>query len=193
MVFGAVYTAIKQYITTLDAGDYFSSMKKHFFHLLCAVTLITVILPMYTKGQDRSAKRITKLTSAQVDSLSSSKLAPDKPGRLLATGPSGERYLVVVRTAEGAVEIHEQYDDIAVIRSGHGKLKTGASVSGAKLSGAAPNREWLGGSIKDANEYRVAPGDFLVIPAGLAHQYIPDSGDSLVYFTIKVRQADPKR
>ena len=171
---------------------YFSSMKTYFFHLFTVAISTAAMLPVYTKAQDGSAKSITKLTSAQVDSLSSSKLTPDKPGRLLATGPSGERYLVVVRTGEGAVEIHEQYDDIAVIRSGNGKLRTGASASGAKLSGTPPTREWLGGTIKDAKEYRVAPGDFLVIPAGLAHQYVPDSGDSLVYYTIKVRQADPK-
>jgi mannose-6-phosphate isomerase-like protein (cupin superfamily) len=136
---------------------------------------------------------VIKLRSEQIDSISSSKVSPDKPGRLLATGPSDERYLVVVRTGEGAVEIHEQYDDVAVIRAGHGVLKTGASATGSKLSGAAPNREWLGGEIHDSAEYPVGAGDFLVIPAGLAHQYIPAAGDSLVYFTIKVRQADVKR
>ena len=97
-----------------------------------------------------------------------------------------------MRTAEGAVEVHEQYDDVAVIRAGHGVLRTGPTADGAKLSGTAPMREWLGGSIPKATERRIAAGDFLVIPAGLAHQYIPDSGDSLVYFTVKVRQGDLK-
>ncbi|MEJ1239474.1 AraC family ligand binding domain-containing protein [Chryseolinea sp. T2] len=153
---------------------------------------LLVAVPIMLQAQVTSSRAVIKLNSAQIDSASSSKLTPDKPGRLLATGPSGERYLVVVRTGEGAVEIHEQYDDVAVIRAGHGVLRTGPSATGAKLSGTAPNREWLGGEIRGAKEYKVAQGDFLVIPAGLAHQYVPDSGDSLVYFTVKVRQADLK-
>jgi mannose-6-phosphate isomerase-like protein (cupin superfamily) len=144
------------------------------------------------KAQPAPSRPVTQLTSAQIDSAASSKRTPDKPGRLLASGPSDERYLIVVRTAEGAVEVHEQYDDVAVIRAGRGVLRTGAIAEGAKLSGTAPMREWLGGSIPRATERRIAAGDFLVIPAGLAHQYVPDSGDSLVYFTIKVRQADLK-
>jgi len=138
------------------------------------------------------ARTVVHLTSAQIDSAGSSKRTPDKPGRLLATGPAGERYLIVVRAAEGAAESHEQYDDVAVVRAGHGVLRTGSKLEGAALSGKAPEREWLGGTITKPTEKRIAAGDFLVIPAGLAHQYIPDKGDSLVYVTIKVRQADSK-
>jgi mannose-6-phosphate isomerase-like protein (cupin superfamily) len=144
-------------------------------------------------AQNPTSRPVTQFTAAQIDSAASSKRTPDKPGRLLATGPSEERYLVVVRMAEGAVEVHEQYDDVAVIRAGHGVLRTGPRAEGAKLSGTAPMREWLGGTIPKATDRRIAVGDFLVIPAGLAHQYVPDAGDSLVYFTVKVRQADLKK
>jgi len=143
-------------------------------------------------AQSPTARSVTQFTSVQIDSLASSKRTPDKPGRLLVSGPSDERYLIVVRTSEGAVEAHEQYDDVAIIRAGHGVLRVGPAVEGAKLSGTAPMREWLGGTIPKAAERRIAAGDFLVIPAGLAHQYVPDRGDSLVYFTVKVRQADKK-
>ncbi|MGC3943418.1 MAG: hypothetical protein QM762_02600 [Chryseolinea sp.] len=161
--------------------------------LRAILAAILMSVPLIMHAQLTTSRTVTKLSSAQIDSASSSKITPDKPGRLLATGPSGERYLVVVRTGEGAAEIHEQYDDVAVIRAGHGVLRTGATATGAKLSGTAPNREWLGGQISGAKEYRVATGDFFVIPAGLAHQYVPDAGDSLVYITVKVRQADTKR
>lgn len=141
-------------------------------------------------AQAHAGRPVKHFTSAQIDSASSSKRTPDKPGRLLTPGPLQEPYLIVVRLAEGAVEIHEQYDDVAVIRSGHGVLRTGKQASGAKVSGSAPKREWLGGTINEATERKIAAGDFLVIPAGLAHQYVPAEGDSLVYFTIKVRQGE---
>src|SRR5690242_13669492 len=101
---------------------YFSSAS------LRIIGVVIMIIPMWAKAQVTSTRTVTKLASAQIDSASSTKLTPDKPGRLIATGPSGERYLVVVRTGEGAVEIHEQYDDVAVIRAGHGVLRTGPSA-----------------------------------------------------------------
>jgi mannose-6-phosphate isomerase-like protein (cupin superfamily) len=161
------------------------------FVLFCLFTCF-FIDALRAQTQTATSRRVMQFTSAQIDSAASSKRTPDKPGRLLASGPADERYLIVVRMAEGAVEVHEQYDDVAVIRAGHGVLRTGPTAEGAKLSGAAPMREWLGGSIPAAAERRIAAGDFLVIPAGLAHQYVPDSGDSLVYFTIKVRKGDLK-
>lgn len=153
--------------------------------------ILGLYLPVHLAvAQLRPARAVTHFTSAQVDSASNSKRTPDKPGRLLVQGPSKEPYLVVVRMSEGAVEIHEQYDDIAVIRSGHGILRTGSNADGANVAGTSPAREWLGGTIHQPTERRIGQGDFLVIPAGLAHQYVPDTGDSLVYLTIKVRQAD---
>lgn len=156
------------------------------FVIVFSVMLSSVMVRAQAKA-DRSVKHFT---SAQIDSASSSKRTPDKPGRLLTPGPSQEPYLIVVRLTEGAVEIHEQYDDVAVIRAGHGVLRTGMQASGAKVSGVAPKREWLGGTINQPTEREIAAGDFLVIPAGLAHQYVPAQGDSLVYFTIKVRQGE---
>lgn len=81
-----------------------------------------------------TTRKVIQYSSPQIDSAASSKRTPDKPGRLLATGPADERYLIVVRTGEGAVEVHEQFDDVAVIRAGHGHLKTGPHVEGAKVS-----------------------------------------------------------
>jgi mannose-6-phosphate isomerase-like protein (cupin superfamily) len=163
---------------------------KNLVTIACCVAC-TSLIESNTMAQT-SSRAVVHLNSMQIDSAGSSKRTPDKPGRLLATGPAGERYLIVVRSGEGAVEAHEQYDDVAVIRAGHGLLRTGPKLEGSTLSGKAPEREWLGGTIPKATERRIGTGDFLVIPAGLAHQYVPDQGDSLVYFTVKVRQADQR-
>lgn len=98
-------------------------------------------------------------------------------------------YLVVARTKPGMVEIHEQWDDVAIIRSGHGILKTGHQVTGEqKVTREVPDREWRGGLIQAAEERELGPGDFIIIPAMLGHQYIPTSGDTLTYWTIKVKR-----
>jgi uncharacterized RmlC-like cupin family protein len=108
-------------------------------------------------------------------------------GVILDRGPRDEPYYISKRTAEGYVEIHEQYDDVVVIRSGHGRLRTGRKVEDSKLlNGEKSWRNWYGGQIIDFNEKRISPGDFIVIPAMTGHQYIPDKNDTLIYWTIKI-------
>ena len=119
-------------------------------------------------------------SSSQIDSaLSTSKTSPRLIASLLGRSSDGEGYLVGVRTQPGDVEIHEKFDDVAIIRSGHGVLRTGTIVKGQKQSGDAGAREWLGGVIEDAHERELSPGDFIVVPAMLAHQYIPKPGEAL--------------
>ena len=88
--------------------------------------------------------------STQVDSLLTKKTS-GKAFRLLGRSQDKERYLVVLRTKPGDVEIHEQFDDVAIIRSGHGILRTGTS-EGRKESGNPGAREWIGGIIEDGYE-----------------------------------------
>lgn len=130
---------------------------------------------------------VLMLSTKQLDSAANPTRTPEKPGRLLAKSTDNESYLIVVRTKPGDVEIHEQFDDITIVRSGKGVLRTGHQVSGARPSGNGPDREWLGGTIEDKRDRKIAEGDFLVIPAGLGHQYIPEPGETLTYVVIKVR------
>jgi beta-galactosidase beta subunit len=108
---------------------------------------------------------------------------------LLGESKDHAPYLIVARTKEGLVEIHELWDDVAIIRSGRGVLKTGDKVTGEKKeTKEKPDREWRGGVIQNAEVRDLAPGDFIIIPAMLAHQYIPNAGDTLTYWTIKVKR-----
>lgn len=61
-------------------------------------------------------------------------------------------------------------------------LKTGYKVTGEiREEDEEPWRNWLGGVIQDKKEIELSPGDFIVIPAMTAHQYVPNSGDTLTY------------
>jgi hypothetical protein len=132
-------------------------------------------------------------SNLQVDSILSATVGDTSSfqslgtGVILEKGPGNEPYYISKRTIDGYVEVHEQYDDVVVIRSGHGSLRTGRKVDGNKLlNGEKPWRNWYGGQIIDVSERRISPGDFIVIPAMTGHQYIPDKNDSLIYWTIKI-------
>ncbi len=64
---------------------------------------------------------------------------------VLSRSNEGAPSLVILRTGPGEVELHEQWDDVAIIRSGSGVLITGDSIVGdQRVRGAAPIRDWLG-------------------------------------------------
>ena len=134
-------------------------------------------------------------SSHQVDSIltatagDTSSIQSLGTGVILDRGPGDEPYYISKRTVDGYVEIHEQHDDVVVISSGHGRLRTGRKVDGSKLlNGEEPWRNWYSGQIIDFTEKRVSPGDFIVIPAMTGHQYLPDKNDTLIYWTIKIRR-----
>lgn len=135
----------------------------------------------YSNNQVDSILLATKGDTSSIQSLGT--------GVILDRGPGDEPYYMTKRTVEGYVEIHEQFDDVVVIRSGHGRLRTGRKVNDSKLlNGETPLRNWYGGQIIDFTERRIAPGDFIVIPAMTGHQYIPDKNDTLTYWTIKIKR-----
>ena len=55
-------------------------------------------------------------------------------------------YLFLARTQPGYVEMHKQLDDMAIIRSGHGTLKTGYQVAG-KIRATVKSRREIGFAI----------------------------------------------
>jgi len=138
-------------------------------------------------AQSNTSDTVTYYSSSQIDAfLTTSTTSPRLIGKTLGRSADNEPYLVGVRAQPGDVEIHEQFDDVAIIRSGHGVLRTGKKVRGQKAGNPG---EWIGGVIENAEERHLSPGDFIVIPAMVGHQYIPNSGESLTYWTIKVRRA----
>jgi uncharacterized RmlC-like cupin family protein len=46
--------------------------------------------------------------------------------------------------------------------------------------------EHRGGTIAGGASRAVGPGDLMIIPAGIPHQYVISPGDSLRYLTVKV-------
>lgn len=131
---------------------------------------------------------ITSYRTFRLDSIVNMLIKNDSIGIALGKSQDSSLYLLTVRPKTGYVEIHEQFDDVAIIRSGNGTLKTGHQVGKMiRSEGVEPSRNWFCDSIQNASIQKLSPGDFIIIPAMTAHQYIPDSGDTLTYWTIKVR------
>ncbi len=111
--------------------------------------------------------------------------APHRPGHTAqAIAPADAfRYWAVTRRAPGSVEVHEKWVDVIYVRAGTASLRTGTVVKGDWKTGGG---EWRGGHILHPRSAELKPGDMVVIPAGLAHRFIPRGGAPFEYVTIKV-------
>jgi len=135
----------------------------------------------YSKTQLDSILKVAALDTSRILSLGTAEI--------LDKGEGGEPYYLIKRTVPGYVEMHEQWDDVVIIRSGSGILRTGRNVTGKKLlEGKQPWRNWYDGQIIDPKELKVSAGDFVIIPAMTGHQYIPNNKDTLTYWTIKIKR-----
>ena len=93
------------------------------------------------------------------------------------------RYWVASRQETGAAEIHDRWTDVVFVQSGTAVLRTGPRLSDGRLE--APH-EWRGAVIEQPQDRQVGPGDVLIIPAGVAHQYRPTGAGPFTYQTVKV-------
>ncbi len=92
-------------------------------------------------------------------------------------------YVEAERVVTGSAEVHDEWIDATIIQAGKGELLIGGSVTGGHLEGRGEHR---GGQIHGGVQRGVSAGDFIVIPAGVPHQYELGQGDSLRYLTVKI-------
>jgi mannose-6-phosphate isomerase-like protein (cupin superfamily) len=83
------------------------------------------------------------------------------------------------------VERHPHSIDQVTIVAGTGVLTYGGTVQGGTT---APNGELRGGTQVGAKTQGLKPGDFVLIPAGMAHKFDAAPGKSLTYVVAKARQ-----
>ena len=121
-------------------------------------------------------------TAADLDRVAQALSHGTTTGRTLRAHPNFS-YLQIRRTGNGTPEVHDRWIDVTIVQAGHGTLVTGVGVTG---SHAEADGEHRGGTIKDARSRPVGPGDLMVIPAGVPHQYLIPPGDSLRYLTTKI-------
>jgi mannose-6-phosphate isomerase-like protein (cupin superfamily) len=94
------------------------------------------------------------------------------------------QYLQIRRARSGVPEVHDRWTDVTMVQSGRASLLSGGRVDGSHVESPGEHR---GGTITGGTTRAVGPGDLMIIPAGIPHQYVIAPGDSLRYVTVKIR------
>jgi mannose-6-phosphate isomerase-like protein (cupin superfamily) len=156
------------------------------------LTLIAAALVLAVPAAAQTAVRATPpdgfifKSGAQIDAL----VSKPEPGRVYGATfmNDHENYYVefVKRLDHGnSVELHPHWIDQITIIAGTGVLTYGGTVQGGTT---APNGELRGGTQVGAKTQGLKPGDFVLIPAGMAHKFDAAPGKSLTYVVAKARQ-----
>ena len=156
------------------------------------LTLIAAALVLAVPAAAQTAVRATPpdgfifKSGAQIDAL----VSKPEPGRVYGATfmNDHENYYVefVKRLDHGnSVELHPHWIDQITIIAGTGTLTYGGTVQGGTT---APNGELRGGAQVGAKTQALKPGDFVLIPAGMAHKFDASPGKTLTYVVAKARQ-----
>lgn len=125
-------------------------------------------------------------TAAEIAALTQQAAATIKPGQpllalpMLSFGPY--RAVLEYRQAGAPAAVHKTQAEIFHVVSGAGQMVTGGTLDAARAVDAANES---GPSISGGSSRRVAAGDMIVVPAGVAH-WIPSVEGRLVLISTKV-------
>lgn len=136
--------------------------------LFCAMAAVGVVA---TAASDSRA--VTFLPAASVDAA----FAKGVP--MLET--PGYKIHASRREAPGMAEIHTRDTDILYVRQGTATVVTGGEVVDAKTTG--PD-ELRGVSIRGGEKRQLSPGDVMVIPNGVPHQFV-ETSNPFLYYVVK--------
>ncbi len=87
------------------------------------------------------------------------------------------------RTTPGMAEVHTRDTDLIHVLEGSATFVTGGRA--IDLKNTAPD-EWRGASIEGGETRVLAPGDVIIVPAGVPH-WFKDVRGPVLYYTVKVR------
>jgi mannose-6-phosphate isomerase-like protein (cupin superfamily) len=127
--------------------------------------------------------------ASQLASVTASLARAGSSGRTIG-GHESFHYVESRRVANGSPEIHDDWVDVTLVQAGRATLLVGGRVSGGRLASPGEHR---GGTIAGGTPHPLGPGDLLMVPAGIPHQFQVAGGDSVVYLTIKVRRTASAR
>lgn len=149
----------------------------------CGALLVAV--PLSTAaGQPRPVDRIPAVDMARAATQTN---VSDARGAFFRAASDGNaQYVLNRRTSRSQIELHCEWDDLLVVRSGAGTLRHGSKLKGLDHYAWS---EWRAKEILGATEVNLGAGDVLRVPAGEAHEVVPLGDAPLVYLVVKVRSA----
>jgi len=95
------------------------------------------------------------------------------------------KFEILRRDGSGAGELHQNWTDIFIVQGGEATILYGGSIEEARDTG---NGEIRGPKHVGGKAQKVATGDVLVMPPGVAHQTIVEPGKSFFVLIVKVQR-----
>jgi hypothetical protein len=95
------------------------------------------------------------------------------------------KFEILRRDGSGAGELHQNWTDIFIVQGGEATILYGGTLEDAKDTG---NGEIRGPRHLGGKAQKVATGDVLVMPPGVAHQTIVEPGKSFFVLIVKVQR-----
>ena len=93
--------------------------------------------------------------------------------------------MISLRHKNGGAEIHQEFSDLFFVVEGNATLLSGGDLQNGKI--VSPG-EMRGAAVKNGTSTELNKGDFVHIPAGVAHQLLVADGGTFVYFVVKVKE-----
>jgi mannose-6-phosphate isomerase-like protein (cupin superfamily) len=106
---------------------------------------------------------------------------------LITSADRRTSYLLVRRSTSSAAEVHARWDDLVIVRAGHGVIEMGDSLVGSRFLAPGERR---GGTLVKPWRLVVGPGDVVRIPAVVPHTFIVPGKEPLEYLLIKQRRPE---
>jgi mannose-6-phosphate isomerase-like protein (cupin superfamily) len=106
---------------------------------------------------------------------------------LVTSADQRTSFLLVRRATSSAPEVHARWDDLVIVRAGHGIIEMGDSLVGSRFLAPGERR---GGKLVKPWRLVVGPGDVVRIPAVVPHTFIVPGKEPLEYLLIKQRRAE---
>ena len=93
--------------------------------------------------------------------------------------------MLSVRTANGVGELHQNFDDLMIVKKGSATLITGGTLVDPKT---VSDGELRGTSVKDGVSKTLVEGDVVIVPAGVPHQLLIPPGTVYESLVAKVKE-----
>jgi mannose-6-phosphate isomerase-like protein (cupin superfamily) len=154
-----------------------------------AAALFVLLLTLTLPAQDALPSGFEQWTAKSLTPVIADLAAeaPNDPHRFavrqLADYPN-DGFLLVHRTADGAVEWHETQADVFFVQSGTATLLLGGKYVNGETVGPHEKRN---GSIVGGVHRKMSAGDVVRIPPRVPHQVLLERAPAFDYFVVKVK------
>lgn len=164
-------------------------MRIQFLSLAAAVALITPAAAQTSIPAPGSAMAKTFTSSAEVEQLIA-KAKADRKGNAPTTSEpilslAPYRANLEYRPIPGPAAVHDTEDEVMYVIEGAGTITLGGQMVDPKRTN--PTNE-SADKISGGNDQKLAKGDFLIVPHGVAHQVTAVEGPALVLMTLHMPQ-----